>query len=282
MDGHTFGDAMAGLRDAVDSHLALLLPDPGQAPHRLHAAMNYALLAPGKRLRPILALLTAESLGARRDVALGPACAIELVHAASLVLDDLPCMDDAQMRRGQPATHLRYGEEVAILAAVALLNQAFGIISRTPGLPADRALEMVRELSAAIGLDGLVAGQEKDLRRDENLSLGRLQQINEQKTGVLFAAAVHIGGAAAGANLHQREALHRFALEFGLAFQALDDLEDLENEDFGRPTVASLLGREAAGGEAFARLQAAKDALRAGDPAVASLEPKIDLLLGLG
>jgi geranylgeranyl diphosphate synthase type II len=280
MVGSSTRDGLQRLRASIDAHLTRLVPDPGKAPHRLHAAVNYALLAPGKRLRPLLTLVTAECFGGDVSLALTPACAIEMVHAASLVLDDLPCMDDSHLRRGQPATHVRYGEDVAILAAVALLNNAFGIISHMPGLPPARALDMVRSLSAAVGMDGLVAGQEQDLQCDGSASMTKLAQINHQKTGVLFVAAVEMGALSAGADDQAREALRQFACELGLAFQALDDLDGVD-EDEGRATVVSVLGRKGAGAEARRRLQAAKDALRSGGAAVASMEPRVDLLLGL-
>lgn len=268
-----------GFRDAVDQRLAELLPDPGAAPHRLHAAMSYALLTPGKRLRPIMTLLTATALGAEESLALGPACAVEMVHAASLILDDLPCMDNADLRRGQPATHLRYGQDVAILAAVALLNHAFAVIGQSR-LDDSASVRMVRALSGAVGLDGLVAGQERDLRREPGLSMGALSTINRRKTAVLFGAAVELGASAAGASNAQVEALRSFALELGLAFQAIDDLDDEPlGEDDGQSTVVTLLGREGARTEALQRLAGARRALREGGDGLAELDACVDLLV---
>jgi geranylgeranyl diphosphate synthase type II len=227
-----------------------------------------------------MTLLTATALGGDESLALEPACAVEMVHAASLILDDLPCMDNAEVRRGQPSTHLRYGQDVAILAAVALLNHAFAVIGQSPRLEPGASVRMVRALSGAIGLDGLVAGQESDLRREASLSMGALSTINRQKTAVLFGAAVELGAHAAGATPGQVEALRTFALELGLAFQAIDDLDDeLLGEDEGLSTVVTVLGREGAKTEALLRLTAARRARRDGGERLAGLDPCIDLLV---
>ncbi len=267
------------LRNAVDRRLAELLPDAGEAPHRLHAAMRYALLAPGKRLRPILTLLTAASFGVDEDKALDPACAVEMVHAASLILDDLPCMDDAETRRGQPATHRRHGQDIAILAAVALLNHAFAVIGRSPDFEPSVSVKMVQALSSAVGLDGLVAGQESDLRRESGVSFDALVLTNRRKTAVLFEAAVEMGAHAGGAGPVQVKALRRFALELGMAFQAIDDLDDHQSgEDEGQPTLATLLGAEGARTEALERLDGAREALRVGSGTWRTLDASIELL----
>lgn len=268
------------LRALVDARLRELVPDPGDAPHRLHAAMNYAALAPGKRIRPLLALLTAERLGVDVETALDPACAVEMVHAASLVLDDLPCMDDAPMRRGQPSTHVRYGEGVAVLTGVALLNQAFLVVSEAQGVDEGRRLDMVRALSRAVGLDGLVDGQDRDLR-GAGASLTGVTELNHRKTGVLFVASVEIGALASGARAPALEALRVFGTELGLAFQALDDIADSAGgEDAARTTVFSVLGGEGARAEADRRLGAAADALKAAGPSLEALKDDVRLLLG--
>ena len=279
MDEQLSQARLDALRGAVDRRLGELLPDPGDAPHRLHAAMRYALLAPGKRLRPILTLLTAASLGVEEDRALDPACAVEMVHAASLILDDLPCMDDADMRRGLPATHRRYGQDVAILAAVALLNHAFAVIGQSPTFDPATSVKMVRALSSAVGLDGLVAGQESDLRRENAVSFDALVLTNRRKTAVLFEAAVELGAHAGGAGPAQVAMLRRFALELGMAFQAIDDLDDQQSgEDDGVPTVATFLGADGARAEALERLDAARGELRSGAGDWSTLDASVELL----
>lgn len=275
---------IARLRAAVDARLGELLEGPDRPQHRLAAAMRYALLSPGKRLRPVLALLTAWRLGADELAGLDPACALEMVHAASLILDDMPCMDDTPTRRGSPATHVRYGEAVATLAAVALLNQAYAVVAQTPGLPAAARLEMVRALTEAVGFDGLVAGQERDLRNEADLSLDGLSDLHHRKTGVLFLAAVRIGALVADAPEREAGALTRFATELGLAFQAADDLSDGPDspESTRGAHLLSLLGPEGARREAHDRLHAAKSALESGGGSLATLRPYIDAMLPAG
>ena len=152
------------LRAAVNGRLDALVPAGSRGPQRVNEAVRYALLAPGKRIRPLLTILAAMDFGAPVSDALDVACATEMVHTASLVLDDLPCMDDARLRRGQPTVHMRFDESTAILAAIALLNQAFATVTRTTRLSAETRLALVERLSAAVGFDGLVTGQENDLQ----------------------------------------------------------------------------------------------------------------------
>lgn len=271
------------LRGLVDDALQALLPDPGDPPHRLHAAMRYALLSPGKRIRPVLALLCAQHLGAPLATALPGACALEFVHAASLVLDDLPCMDDAPMRRGQPSVHVRYGEDIAVLTGVALLNEAYAIVSRAHGVPEATRVQMTSLIASTVGTSGLVGGQESDLRGDAEATLGYLSQVHHQKTGVLFVASVEMGGLAAGADVPTLAHLRRFAVELGLAFQALDDLDDADEIAAGARPVASLLtvmGPDGVLTEARNRLTAAKKALRDCGARMTPMCDYVDLLVG--
>ncbi len=272
------------LRRLVDGALEDLLPDPGDQPHRIHAAMRYALLSPGKRIRPVLALLCAEQLGCAIEVALYPACALEFVHAASLVLDDLPCMDDAKTRRGQPCVHVRYGEGVAVLTGVALLNEAFALIARAPDLSADTRLQMNALLTRAGGTTGLVGGQEQDLCGDAEPTLASLTKTHEQKTGTLFMAAVEIGALAAGADQRTAETLHRFAEELGLAFQALDDLDDADDLESvnARANLLVLLDKEGLRQQSVRKLAEAKAVLCNFGAPIESIGRYVDLLIGLG
>ena len=278
-------DRLARLRASVDVALDRRLP-PAQA-GRLAAAMRHLTLAPGKRLRPVLVLLIAEHLGGTSEAAMPAACALEYVHAASLVLDDLPCMDDAPMRRGQASVHVAFGEDVAVLTGVALLNEAYGVVTRATHLPPATRLGMLEALVRAVGFSGLVAGQEEDLKRDAERSLNAIAAVHHQKTGVLFVAAAEMGALAAGADARTTEALRGFAYEFGLAFQALDDLDDLPDPNgagaaAGGPSahILSVLGREEARARAEAQAREARATLRRASPSLASLGSYIDLLLG--
>jgi geranylgeranyl diphosphate synthase type II len=273
---------LKALRAQVDGALDGLVPDAGEAPHRIHAAMRYAVLGPGKRLRPILALLSASHLGGQISTVLPVACAVEFIHAASLVLDDLPCMDDAALRRGQPSVHARYGEEVAVLTGVALLNEAYAIIGRAEGLDDGARVAMLGLLARTVGPSGLVGGQDKDLIGMNGLSAAAASQLHHEKTGVLFVASVEIGALAAGACEDARAALRMFALELGLAFQAIDDLED-EDDLEKRGSVSNLqtiMGVEGLRGEAERRLTQAKAALTSGPPELAPMGRYVDLLMG--
>ena len=272
---------LADLRDLVERSLAELLPDAGAPPHRLHAAMRYAVLTPGKRIRPLIALLAASHLGCPVAAAMPAACALELVHAASLVLDDLPCMDDAATRRGQPSVHVRYGEAVAVLTGVALLNEAFAVISRAEGLCDAVRTEMAGLLARTVGTNGLVGGQERDLRGSPEPSISLMTQLHHEKTGVLFVAAAEMGALAASAPPGQVNALRAFAMELGLAFQALDDLADADELASPRPVMnlLTVLGPDDLKAEASRRLASAKRHLADGGPELEPLGGYVDLLL---
>jgi geranylgeranyl pyrophosphate synthase len=271
-----FLHSVEGLRLHVDRRLAELIPAPAEEPGRLGEAAHYALLAPGKRFRPLLTLLTAEAFGAPYAMALDVACAMEMVHAASLVLDDLPSMDDARLRRGRPTTHRVYGEADAILASVGLLTRAFGVIAAAEGLSAEDRSDLVASLAEAVGFSGLVAGQALDLaERNRPRTVAELDALNHQKTGVLMMAAAEAGARIGGASEAARRELGEFARRIGLAFQIRDDLIDVEDggdhvgkdvgKDAGMTTVVSALGPRAAVAAIEAHLGEADAALaRAG------------------
>jgi geranylgeranyl pyrophosphate synthase len=275
-DTGMFLHSVEALRLQVDRRLTELIPGPGEEPGRLGEAAHYALLAPGKRFRPLLTLLTAEAFGAPVSRALDVACAMEMVHAASLVLDDLPSMDDARLRRGRPTTHRVYGEADAILASVGLLTQAFSVMAQAEGLPARDRVELVSALTEAVGFQGLVAGQALDLaERNRPRTVAELDQLNHRKTGVLMMAAAEAGARVGGASAAARRELGEFARRIGLAFQIRDDLIDAEEggehvgkdvgKDAGMTTLVSAVGPRAAVAAIEAHLDAADAALaRAG------------------
>jgi len=204
------------------------LHEPGQSP-AIAAAMEDSLFAPAKRLRPILSLLVADVLRGHPETVLPAGCAIEMVHTASLILDDLPCMDDAANRRGRPTCHVAHGESTAILAAFALLNRAFEILAQGwEGAPdAAARAGIARELAKSIGLDGMIAGQATDLAMtDTPIDFPTLEFIHSHKTGALFMASAALGAAAARAKPAEKAALVAYAKNLGLAFQIIDDLID--------------------------------------------------------
>jgi geranylgeranyl diphosphate synthase type II len=254
MDDHAaFFQRVETLRAAVDRRLAELAPPIGSAPDRLVEAVRYSLLAPGKRFRPMVTLLAAAECGAPEGAALDAACAFEMIHAASLILDDLPAMDDAGLRRGLPTIHRAFDEATAILAGVGLLNQAYAVIAADRKLPGDLRAELVGRATEAVGFMGLIAGQARDLfDRDQLRDQAALDRLNHEKTGVLIIAAAQGGAMIAGAPEASVEALGQFARHIGLAFQIRDDLIDADGsveaagkdvgKDAAMATVVSTLG----------------------------------------
>lgn len=194
------------------------------------AAVEDSLFARAKRLRPILTLLVADVLRGDTEAALPAGCAVEMVHTASLILDDLPCMDNARLRRGLPACHVRHGEASAILAAFALQTRAFEILAEGwPGAPDEAARQsLARELAAAVGTDGLIAGQSVDLDMvGRPLDFATLEFIHSRKTGALFTAAAVVGATTAHAVPADLQAIRAYAKNVGLAFQIIDDIIDV-------------------------------------------------------
>lgn len=212
----------------VSTEIERLVPRDGDQVRR---SMAYTALAPSKQVRAVLTLLAAELCGGTAARAVPVAAAIELVHAASLILDDLPAMDDAPLRRGRPSNHREFGEAVAILAAFGLLNLAYGSLAR--GYDAGLSSRLTDLLSDSIGPDGLIGGQALDLlATDQQVTFEVLERIHRGKTGALFVAAATAGALTAGAAAEPVAALAAYAKNLGLAFQIVDDLLDVE----GNPT----------------------------------------------
>lgn len=217
---HAFAADLSALKARVEARLDQLLPAGGEP----SLAARHSLLAPGKRLRAVLTLLAARQCagaGFRDEAALDVACAVEMVHTASLVFDDLPAMDDADTRRGAPTPHTLYGDDVAILAGIGLLNGAFGVVAAAQSLGPVQRVEVIDVLSRAVGWTGLVQGQAHDLRGDAGLD-----DIHYGKTGALFVAAALAGAACADAPVSARRPLVVYGRALGFAYQALDDVVD--------------------------------------------------------
>jgi len=242
--------------------------------HGLAEAMRYSLLAGGKRIRPILVLEFCRLSGGNVKEALPVACAIEMLHTYSLIHDDLPCMDNDDLRRGRPTNHVIYGECTATLAGDALQAEAFGTILRS-GLPADRRARCAEILAGAVGLDGMCGGQYLDmLGEGKQLSEAQLNEINSRKTGALLIGACQMGVAAAGGTEEQLEAAAMFGAAIGMAFQIRDDMLDVlsTKEELGKPigsdaqenknTYMALLGEDACRQLVERLTEQAKNALR--------------------
>ena len=250
------------LRERIDAALRGYVEFDGNCPARLREAIEYSLLAPGKRLRPQMVLLATQACGGAIEPALPAAAAVEMIHAYSLVHDDLPAMDDDDLRRGRPTCHKQFDEATAILVGDALQARAFEVLSReiTPG---DRAARCVAELAQAAGASALVGGQADDLAsqyfdpKDDTAAIERLELIHRRKTGALFRVSLRLGAIVAGASDQQLAALDAYGQHLGLAFQVVDDLLDVSGSESavgkrlkkdrgrGKTTYPAVMGIEA-------------------------------------
>lgn len=211
-------------RKQIDLYLEKLLPLEKEEPLQLHAAMRYSCLAPGKRLRPLLCLATAEALGENPEKRVDVACAIEMVHCFSLIHDDLPAIDNDDLRRGRATCHKVFGEAMALLAGDGLFALAFQVLSNAP-YPPEKLVCAMQILTLATGSRGLVGGEVLDiLSEGQTPSLELLESIHHRKTGVLIAASCMIGGLLCGASEQQIKQLEGFGSSIGLAFQIADDV----------------------------------------------------------
>jgi geranylgeranyl diphosphate synthase type II len=242
------------LRVLVDDYIASLRFSAGPATDGLEEAMRYSLLAGGKRIRPVLALATARAVGGRPQDVLPTAAAIELVHTYSLIHDDLPAMDDDDLRRGRATCHIAHGENVAILAGDGLMAEAYRLILERQEGDADRVLAALRAISDAIGVGGMVGGQYVDVAGDAELDEDALRRMHSLKTGRLIGASVAVAPLLLGAGDAARVALDRYAQELGLLFQIVDDILDVtgseaemgkasgSDERLGKRTYVSVFG----------------------------------------
>ena len=250
------GPALQALTARAEQALDRALPAEDRSPPELHRAMRYAVLGGGKRLRPLLVYAAGHALGCDGPGLDAPACAVELIHAYSLVHDDLPAMDDDALRRGRPTCHVVFGEAMAILAGDALQALAFEILARDRGDAA--GIAMLRALGAACGAEGMAGGQALDLAAvGRRLGLAELEHMHACKTGALIRASVRLGALAAGAGDDALAALDRYAAAVGLAFQVRDDILDVEGESgvigktagkdaaADKPTFPSIIGLDA-------------------------------------
>jgi farnesyl diphosphate synthase len=254
------GPELQSLIVRAEQALSHSLPPAEQSPAELHRAMRYAVLGGGKRLRPLLVYAAAHALGQDGPQLDAAACAVELIHAYSLVHDDLPAMDDDALRRGRPTCHIVFGEAMAILAGDALQALAFELLAddSTQRIDANTGMAMLRALGRACGAEGMAGGQALDLAAvGRKLSLDELEHMHACKTGALIRASVQLGALIAGADADTLDALDRYAYAVGLAFQVRDDILDVEGESAvigktagkdaaaDKPTFPSIIGLDA-------------------------------------
>ncbi|WP_122207450.1 polyprenyl synthetase family protein [Pseudomonas viridiflava] len=263
-------ERLAHMRERIEARLDELLPVEGNERDLVALAMREGTLAPGKRVRPMLLMLAAEGLGhvGRQSLDLG--CAVEMIHAASLVLDDMPCMDNAQLRRGRPTVHLRFGQDVAILAAIALLSRAFGVVAAINEIEPTTRTRIIEILAETVGMQGLVRGQYQDLHEGKHSRCAEeIALTNRLKTGVLFGALMDMAWLISSAEEPVRQALQDFATELGQAFQLYDDLQDNtvdnakdQGKDQGKSTLVALYGQQKVAEQLQAHLSIAEGHLK--------------------
>lgn len=227
--------------DIIEERLSRLIPQTDL----LSEAIRYALLGPGKRIRPLLALASAETFGVAPPQALDPACAIEMIHAFSLIHDDLPCMDDDDYRRGRKSLHRAFPESIALLAGDALLSEAFLVLAKSNVSPQTK-VGLIETLGSRIGKAGMIGGQALDMHPSGS-DLEHILEMQSKKTGDLFSCALEFGPILAGVEPSWREEMRQIGLHLGLAYQIRDDLEDSKQKsDETKSTPLLLLGEEGA------------------------------------
>lgn len=258
----------------VDAALSSFLPKANARPKMVHQAMRYSIFAGGKRLRPILTLAAAEACGGDEKNAHPPAAAVEVMHTYSLVHDDLPCMDNDDLRRGRPTSHKVYGEGLAVLTGDALLTEAFTILAQTPQTKRYPLKDIILEFSICGSSRKLIGGQVLDLEGEgQDLSKAQLIRIHENKTAALLTTSLRLGGMTANATPRQLEALTEFGYNLGLAFQVIDDILDVtqsteklgktagKDEAVNKATYPSIMGLEKSKAEARRLTKKSLDAL---------------------
>ncbi|MDR1727527.1 MAG: polyprenyl synthetase family protein [Acidobacteriota bacterium] len=232
---------LARTRELVDAALETLLPAADEVPATIHRAMRHSVFAGGKRLRPVLVLASGECLGGGRETLLRLGAAVEMMHTYSLIHDDLPALDDDDLRRGVPTCHKVFGEAMAILAGDALMTRCYQVLSELPGASDKVRVELVRELAYATGtVRGMIGGQVADLEAEGRpVDAAMLEYIHHAKTGALLGACVRMGALASGASerdVGKFEAMSRFGAKLGLVFQIVDDILDVtsSSEELGK------------------------------------------------
>ncbi len=262
----------------VEKALDGFLPKATDYPPRLHQAMRYAVMSGGKRIRPILALAACEAVGGDAKDVMPAACALELIHNYSLVHDDLPCMDDDNLRRGRPTCHKKFDEETAVLAGDALLTHAFKILASVNGTDINsqtvtRRLDALRMIAEAVGAQGMVGGQAVDIEfQEKELDLPTIEYINTHKSGALIAVSTRIGAYLGGGTSSQVRSIFEYGKTLGLLFQIVDDIIDQEG-------YATLIGVSEAKRQAQTLLLGAKEKLRPLGSKAAALDSIADFVL---
>ena len=252
----------------INKALDEYLPSEEKPPSIIHKAIRYSVFAGGKRIRPILTLATAELFGRNAESVLKTACGIELFHTFSLIHDDLPCIDNDDFRRGKPSNHKVFGEAIALLAGDALLVSGFNLIienSETKEIKKQSVLKLLKEVSFYIGTENMLGGQVEDITlNNENITKENLINLYTKKTAALICLSIRAGAILSGANKKQLLALNKYGENIGLAFQIIDDILDImqDQRDVGKPTYANKYGIKESKSESERLIKEAKDSLK--------------------
>lgn len=264
-------------KQRIDCRLAQLLQPERPQFARLYEAMNYSLLAGGKRIRPILLLATLESLGKDSAPYLDIACALECVHSYSLIHDDLPAMDDDDLRRGKPTNHIVYGEGMAILAGDGLLTYAFELMARQTHIDPEKLARSIQVFAHAAGPAGMVGGQSFDLESEGNIHIGQegLELLHYSKTGIIFKAAITLAAILGDAGDEEKQALDVYGTYMGLTFQITDDILDVVGDEaaLGKPVGSDARNQKATYATIFSLEEARQLAQEAADRAIQAIAP---------
>lgn len=285
-------DYLKRRKKVIEKALPSYLPDPGDCPGQLREAMEYSIMAGGKRLRPILSMAAAEGCGGNHRMVLPAACAIEFIHTYSLIHDDLPAMDDDDFRRGRPTSHKVFGEAMAILAGDALLTAAFEILSRRGKMPDRVRIAVIRDLALASGAGGMIGGQVMDVA-SEGMKVDQetVIYIHRNKTAALITASLRAGAMIAGSSRTYLKKMTHYGEYAGQAFQIVDDLMDVEgemsrmgkqpgsDEKRGKATFPSVAGMETSRSEAERLGMSARRAIAGLGAGAAVLDAMIDYIL---
>ena len=259
----------------VDRALNRELPRENKKPSTIHTAMRYSIFAGGKRLRPIICLASAEALGGKIENALPLACAVECIHTYSLIHDDLPCMDDDDLRRGKPTSHKKFGEGIAVLAGDALLTEAFAIASRSIGTRRYPVATIIQEIAHASGSQALIAGQVVDLECEgKKITPAQLRYIHNNKTAALITTSVRLGAMSASASPTKLQLMTEFGQALGLAFQVIDDILDITqtSAELGKSAGKDLTAEKATYPAILGMNKAKKEASRLTDLALTKVQ----------
>jgi len=272
-------------KNIIDKALDEFIPPEEKSPSIIHKAMRYSVFSGGKRIRPILVLVTAELLGKDTKSIIRTACGIELIHTFSLIHDDLPCMDNDDFRRGKPSNHKLFGEAIALLAGDALLVSGFDLIiknSEVKEIKKQSILKVIKETSFYTGTENMLGGQVEDINlHNENITKEDLDNLYMKKTAALICLSIRAGAILSGANQRQLKALTKYGENTGLAFQIIDDMLDImqDQRDIGKPTYANICGIKESKCESERLIKEAKDWLKIFGDKAETLKSLADYLL---